>query len=133
MEEDYTLREINKIMKAIEAIMLKIGLAKKTNSSESVTAVTKVELQEQLNIDLDVLLKKENFIDILVSEHGFSQEDLEKFAELLFELITPSKSEPTNEYIAAITSIYSYLDKHGNSFSFKRYYILTELASTDKR
>lgn len=125
--EDYILREIDKIGKVIQAILEKARLVKAARDV-SVYQMTKTELLAKLDLDVDALLNREGFIDVLIQEYGFSHENLDKFAELLFDLTVASSDKTGNTVlIAAIGSIYTYLDKHERSFSFNRFYILKEL------
>lgn len=123
------MREIGKIGKMIEAILFKIGLIKEDDrTGSSVYGTARTELLERLNIDIDTLLEKEDLSSVLTVEYGFDNEELEKFAELLYELTIASDDNDFKvRSIAGISSIYKYLDKNGTSISFNRQYILQEL------
>jgi len=124
---DYILREIGKIGQMIEAIMIKVGLLKKSGDSESIYQLTKVELLEKVNLDIDILLDRDNLVDILTQEYGFDNNSLEKFAELLFDLVETSEDRVEKGRLAAgITAIFGHLEKFG-TYSLKTHYILKEL------
>ena len=125
--EDYIKREIDKIGKMLAAIIQKIGVLKETKSDDVVN-VAKLELVEGLNLDIDELLQKEEFIEILIQEHHFNNDNLEKFADLIFDFIeaTDDTDEKQN-LIRCIVNIYKYLDESSNTISFHRHYILKEL------
>ena len=125
--EDYIKREIDKIGKMLAAIIQKIGVLKETKSDDVVN-VAKLELVEGLNLDIDELLQKEEFIEILIQEHHFNNDNLEKFADLIFDFIeaTDDTDEKQN-LIRCIVNIYKYLDENSNAISFHRHYILKEL------
>lgn len=72
--EDYILREIDKIGKLIDGLLQKFGIKRMSASKETVYETTKTELAETLNLDIDVLLAQEDFIDVLIREHDFSDE-----------------------------------------------------------
>ena len=82
--EDYILREIDKIGKLIEALLQKAGILRRSGAGEAVCETARTELAEALALDIDTLLAREDFIGVLTREYGFSDENLEKFAELLF-------------------------------------------------
>ena len=82
--EDYILREIDKIGKLIEALLQKAGILRRSGAGEAVCETAWTELAEALDLDIDTLLAREDFIGVLIREYGFSDENLEKFAELLF-------------------------------------------------
>ena len=88
--EDYILREIDKIGKLIEALLQKAGILRRSGAGEAVCETARTELAEALDLDIDTLLAREDFIGVLTREYGFSDENLEKFAELLFDFAAAS-------------------------------------------
>ena len=126
--EDYILREINRIGELIAALLDKIGLLKKAGAPELIRETAKTELAEQLDLDIDTLLAGADFIATLVDEYGFSDADLEKFAELLFDFTAASEERGERlRLAAAIGALYSYLDEKKAPASLNRYYILKDL------
>lgn len=126
--EDYIKREIDKIGKLIRAILQKIGVMRASATDQSIVEATKVELLEKLDLDLDAVLESEDFVTILVERHSFSPENLESFAELLFDLIAATADHTEKKKLAFnISALYKYLDSHSKSLSINRFYILKEL------
>ena len=82
--EDYILREIDKIGKLIEALLQKAGILRRSGAGEAVCETARTELAEALDLDIDTLLAREDFIGVLTREYGFSDENLEKFAAVRF-------------------------------------------------
>ena len=76
--EDYILREIDKIGKLIEALLQKAGILRRSGAGEAVCETARTELAEALDLDIDTLLAREDFIGVLTREYGFSDENLEK-------------------------------------------------------
>lgn len=69
-------------------------------------------MAEALDLDIDTLLAREDFIGVLTREYGFSDENLEKFAELLFDFAAASPDRDATVRLACgITAIYRYLTK----------------------
>ena len=89
--EDYILREINRIGELIAALMAKIGLMRQSASPEQIRTTAKTELAEKLDIDIDTLLDEADFIGRLTDEYGFGDQELDKFAELLFDMVAASE------------------------------------------
>lgn len=126
--EDYILREINRIGELIAALMAKIGLMRQSASPEQIQSTAKTELAEKLDIDIDTLLDEADFIGRLTDEYGFGDQELDKFAELLFDLVTASEQHAERlRLAAAVGAIYSYLDAKKAPASLNRYYILKDL------
>lgn len=105
--EDYILREINRIGELIAALMAKIGLMRQSASPEQIRTTAKTELAEKLDIDIDTLLDEPDFIGRLTDEYGFGDQELDKFAELLFDMVAASEQHaerlPSARYIVIST------------------------------
>ena len=126
--EDYILREINRIGELIAALMAKIGLMRQSASPEQIRTTAKTELAEKLDIDIDTLLDEADFIGRLTDEYGFGDQELDKFAELLFDMVAASEQHAGRlRLAAAVGAIYSYLDAKKAPASLNRYYILKDL------
>lgn len=126
--EDYILREINRIGELIAALMAKIGLMRQSASPEQIRTTAKTELAEKLEIDIDTLLDEADFIGRLTDEYGFGDQELDKFAELLFDMVAASEQHAERlRLAAAVGAIYSYLDAKKAPASLNRYYILKDL------
>ena len=91
--EDSILNEVNKISKVIEAILIKIGLIKKTKDSTKLIQTEMIELQNQLGLDFNAVVIDEKMVDILIGEYGFTEGDLDRFAILLFEFFEASNND----------------------------------------
>ena len=121
--EDYILREINRIGELIAALLNKIGLMRQSASPEQIRTTAKTELAEKLDIDIDTLLDEPDFIGRLTDEY-----ELDKFAELLFDMAAASEQHAERlRLAAAVGAIYSYLDAKKAPASLNRYYILKDL------
>ena len=60
--EDYILREIDKIGKLIEALLQKAGILRRSGAGEAVCETAWTELAEALDLDIDTLLAREDFM-----------------------------------------------------------------------
>ncbi len=126
--EDYIKREIDKIGKLIEAILLKVGILKQSVGDTEAYQTAKTELLGQLDMDVEALLSKDDFIETLKNDYDFTNINLEKFAELLFDFASAAPDRATKDIFAdGIREIYKYLQENGSSISINRYYIIQEL------
>jgi hypothetical protein len=125
--EDFILKEIDKIGKVIEAILLKIGVLKKDKQQKDIIELSKVEMVNKLNIDIDKLLQSEDFINTLIQDYKFSPDNLSQFADLLFDFfeITDSVHEK-NRLIHSIQQLFLHLEENKYPFSFKMFYMIDE-------
>ena len=82
--EDVLLREIDRIGEMMLMIARRLGLFGKKKPDYSLSNVREEIGKEDLEIDLDTVLKMENPICYLVEEKKFSERALETFMEILF-------------------------------------------------
>lgn len=126
--EDFIMREIDKIGKIIEAILIKVGVLKRSGGAETVHSQTKLELAEKLDMDIDSLIVRNDFANILKSRYGFSDADLGKFTGLMLDFVeTAPDKAAADKYVSAALNIFRHLEKTASDFSFDNYYILEEL------
>lgn len=106
----------------------KLRLSGGGKSAAFTETAIKTEIQNKLEVDIDSILENQECVDLLVSTHQFTHDDLDHFAEILYHLslLTNCKESKSN-YILTIRSIYRYLDKNSNAFSFNRFQIEEEL------
>lgn len=127
---DLILREIDVLGKVIEAILNRL----KIKESDSEYDAIHEELQQQLGFDIEELFESDNFITRLKEEYGFSDDNLDKLAEILFEVaVGIPNGERKSKLIADIRTIYDYLELYGTSFSLNRCSIIKELENTDEK
>ena len=132
--EDYILREIDKIGKLIEALLQKAGILRRSGAGEAVCETARTELAEALDLDIDHKISSDVFGGVFSCGCGFSDENLEKFAELLFDFAAASPDRDATVRLACgITAIYRYLDEKKAPVSLNRYYILKELENMTAR
>lgn len=112
----------------IAAILERVGVMKRGGGGEPLLPAVKTELAERLDVDLDTLLADDDPAGILVARYGFDDGNLEKFAELLFDVAEASDAAEERRRLAdGIRKIYGYLERNSNSVSLYRYEILREL------
>lgn len=130
MMEDFINREVSRTRAAIEAILEKVSsLAGGKASSAEVHDYVKTEMNRRLDIDIDAIISKDGFASILVSSYGFDNDDLNRFAELLYAMLKndEGKDDMHNSYARAIVAINKWLEGKGVSFSTTRHYVLEEM------
>lgn len=128
--EDFILREIGKIGHLLRSLLHRLGLRRTAEGpSDELVETTKSELIERLDIDIDTLLRDERFVERLVAEYGFGEEELEAFAELLADLAAAAETHDEQcRLAAAACTVYKHQEAHGAPASINRYYVLKELA-----
>lgn len=124
--EDYIVREIDRIGVLLRGLLARVAGA--SGGEERRAAECRRELRAALDLELDALLAREDFIEELRGRCGFGDEHLEPFAELLFELFRSSSDPVQRRRMAGcVIAVYRYLDAAGFPPSWNRYLILREL------
>ncbi len=128
--EDFILREIDKIGQLLRSLLHRLGLRRTAEMpTDELVETTKSELIERLDLDIDTLLRDERFVERLVAEYGFGENDLEACAELLADLAAAAETHDEQcRLAAAACTVYQHQEAHGAPASINRYYVLKELA-----
>ena len=111
MPQDYILKEIGKIGAMLQEIAVKLGILDGMTPSDNLPEQLSSELVTGLGLDPEELLSKESPIEYLVSEIGFSPENLETLAVLVARTYSSEKAD------AFVSDVRGYLD-HLGLFSF---------------
>lgn len=126
--EDYITRA-SKARGAIEAILAGLFKMSDTASQDEIRDYVTTELDRSLGIDLTSVLANPGFIAVLVSDYGFEERDLDKFAQILYSMLKSDdgSDEVHNSYAKAIVAINKWLEDKNISFSKTRHYVLEEM------
>ena len=93
--EDMLLREIEKTGKVLEAILLKLGVTTREKGEEAYDTA-RTGLREGLGMDFDAVLGSDDIAGALTAGYGFGDDNLERFARILFLLGTGRRHPPPN-------------------------------------
>lgn len=126
--EDYITRA-SKTRSAIEAILAGLFKMTDTASQDEIRDYVTAELDKSLGIDLASVLADPGFISVLVSDYGFDERDLDKFAQILYSMLKSDdgSDDVHNSYAKAIVAINKWLEDKNVSFSKTRHYVLEEM------
>ena len=87
MMEDYITKETSKTRAAIEAILKRLSQLSGKATSGEIHDYVKTEMIGRLALDVDDILQKDDFINTLVTGYGFDNDDLNKFAEVIYTML----------------------------------------------
>lgn len=126
--EDYITRA-SKARSAIEAILAGLFKMSDTASQDEIRGYVTAELDKSLGIDLTSVLADPGFISVLVSDYGFDERDLNKFAQILYSMLKSDdgSDDVHNSYAKAIVAINKWLEDKNVAFSKTRHYVLEEM------
>lgn len=123
-QEDFILREIQKISELLLGIIGKL-IRKKEQSIEETEAEIEAGLAENIEALKDFFqLSSEEIIDIYQNTQALNSDNLELLANLLFEMgILANGKDDTGrmeQNLVKATKIYEFIDAEGDTFSFMR-------------
>ena len=79
-------------------------------------------------MDFDAVLGSDDIAGTLTAGYGFGDDNLERFARILFLLAAGAPDDDTRRRTAsATTALYQYLEGRSSCCFYDRYYILKEL------
>jgi hypothetical protein len=121
-QEDYLKRQIDQLSRILGKILSgMIGLKNQGQISESIE-MTNQTLKKELELDIQELIdiKTDNFIKTLKSEKDFTDESLDKLAEILLVIADSRQDGDRKKVYLKCLTIYEYLEKVENTYSIDR-------------
>ena len=124
MQEDYLLREIEKMGAITNAIRQKLlgGSDNLAFTLESQIEQTKGMLLSEINFDLDKFLDLsiEKTSEYIFSFTGFNVENIELLAEYLSQIGFNDKSDSSKKYLEKALQLYELCNLKSKTYSFER-------------
>lgn len=121
-QEDYLKRQIDQLSRILGKILSgMIGLKNQGQISESIEMTNKT-LKKELELDVQELIdiKTDNFITTLKSEKDFTDESLDKLAEILWVIADSRQDDDRKKVYLKCLTIYEYLEKVEKTYSIDR-------------
>ncbi|MCK5170276.1 MAG: hypothetical protein KAQ75_10385 [Bacteroidales bacterium] len=120
-QKDFILREIEKISVLLQYLIGKFIPAKTIQEQQTTEELINKELKEKYGNDLEYILnlKEKDFETEFTRNKGFSFENIELLADLLFTLGNDPFNIKTN-YLQRALGLYEYIDKKSKTYSFER-------------
>lgn len=125
-EKDYLKRQIDMFSKVLaKFISILLGLKGSKHLNIGIESVCQV-LESELDIDIDflILTGDESLVDMLITEKGFNNTNLDSIAELL-ALLADNVCMTNNEKAKLLRKkclvIYEYLENNESTYSLSRH------------
>jgi hypothetical protein len=123
-QEDYLMREINKIGIIISAILNKIFRGKENLAitPEKQMEETKEILLNKANFNLDkfLILDTEESNEYISNFDGFNIENLESLAKIIFQIGFSNKSNNSKKYLKKALQLYEFCSQKDKVYSLER-------------
>lgn len=130
-QQDYLIRQINQLSRILGKVLTDlIGLKNKGLLKDGIE-MTNQTLKSELNLDIKELIdiRTDVFINVLISEKGFVNDSLDKFAEILWLIANQSKDVDKRKMYDKCLLIYQYLEKADKTYSLDRQLKIKQLQS----
>lgn len=126
-QNDYIMRQIHQLTQVLtRVISTLVGLKTPEKADQAIEISNKV-LNEQLDLNIDDLLdmEPEEMLRVLEEHPGMNHENLERVADLFFELASVlSEEEEPNDNLSRLWKrallVYEYIESEGNVYSIDR-------------
>ena len=131
MEQDYLMRQFNQIGKIFGKILAHILGLKKGNAGEAIEITNQI-LKSELDFDIYeiIAVDDDHLIDFLVKEKGFNNDNIEKFADILYTIADETAQDKKEKIYEKCLVMYEYLDKSGDTFSMTRQMKIEKIKKT---
>lgn len=121
-QEDYLLRQINQLARALGKLLFDFMGIKNTGLIEEFYQKADETLQAEIDYNLTELLKIPNdlFINTLIRKEGFNGANLNTLADLFFEMGSYLQEKEALPYLEKALILYQYVENHDSTYSFER-------------
>ncbi|MCD4833337.1 MAG: hypothetical protein K8R31_06045 [Bacteroidales bacterium] len=120
-QKDFILREIEKISTLLRYLIGKLIPSNSVENYEETIELINRELVENSGFNINEILEFsiKDFDKVLIQNKGYSFENIELLADLLFTLGN-DQSQSKNNYLKKTLQLYEYINEKSKTYSFER-------------
>lgn len=120
-QKDFILREIEKISTLLRYLIGKLIPSNSVGNYEETIELINRELVENSGFNINEILEFsiKDFDKVLIQNKGYSFENIELLADLLYTLGN-DQSQPKNNYLKKTLQLYEYINEKSKTYSFER-------------
>lgn len=121
-QEDYLLRQINQLARALGKLLFDFMGIKNSGKIEEFYQTANETLKAEIDYNLSELLHIPNdqFVTTLIRKEGFNHTNLNTLADLFFEMGLQLSEIDAFKYFEKALTLYLYLENHDSTYSFER-------------
>ncbi len=121
-QEDYLLRQINQLARALGKLVFDFMGIKNTGLIEEYHQVADKILKEEIDYNLTELLEipDDEFVSHLLRKDGFNDANLNLLADLFYEMGSYLAKKEALPYLKKALILYQYVENHDSTYSFER-------------
>ncbi|MEP1306936.1 MAG: hypothetical protein ABJM22_13635 [Balneola sp.] len=132
--QDYIMRQVQQMTQVLSKILIQVLKLKKSESAIEITNYTNEKLKETLDFDIEEFssLLSEKGLRYFKKEKNFSNENLNIFADILYELAEqcfedPKMHDESIRLYSQCLQIYEFIEKDENVYSIDRNVKITKI------
>lgn len=121
------MRQVQQMTQVLSKILIQVLKLKKSESATEIINYTNEQLKEALDFDIDEFssVLEEKGLEYLIAEKNFNNENLNIFADILFELAKhcfeePSSHQQSLKLYSQSLMIYEFLEADAKTYSIDR-------------
>jgi len=121
-QEDYLLRQINQLARALGKLIFDFMGIKNTGLIEEYHQVADKILKEEIDYNLTELLDipDDEFMSHLLRKDGFNDANLNLLGDLFYEMGSYLSKKESLPYLKKAFILYQYVENHDSTYSFER-------------
>ena len=121
-QEDYLLRQINQLARALGKLVFDFIGIKNTGLIEEYHQVANKILKEEIDYNLTELLDipDDEFVSHLLRKEGFNDANLNLLGDLFYEMGSYLPKKESLPYLKKALILYQYVENHDSTYSFER-------------
>ena len=121
-QEDYLLRQINQLARALGKLIFDFMGIKNTGLIEEYHQVADKILKEEIDYNLTELLDipDDEFVSHLLRKEGFNDANLNLLGDLFYEMGSFLPQKESLPYLKKAFILYQYVENHDSTYSFER-------------
>lgn len=121
-QEDYLLRQINQLARALGKLIFDFMGIKNTGLIEEYHQIVDKILKEEIDYNLTELLDipDDEFMSHLLRKDGFNDTNLNLLADLFYEMGSYLPKKEALTYLKKAFILYQYVENHDSTYSFER-------------
>ena len=134
-QRDYLLRQAELFGQVLGKLLAKLLNIKNQEQTSSALEITNQAFSEDLGLDMNALivLDTNDLINLLVAENKFSNENLERLADIFFIIAENSSHEERNLLNKKCLAMYETIEVSDPAYSINRQFKMEQIKNTKQR
>jgi hypothetical protein len=128
-QRDYLLRQAELFGQALGKLLAKLLNLKNQEQISNAFEITNQAFREDLGLNINALtaIETNDLIKLLIAEKKFSNENMERLADIFFIIATDMNQEEKNQLYKKCLAMYEYVEAADPTYSLNRHYKIEQI------